>query len=187
MYQEPVATSKTKDKKIKIFKAHPTRNSRRGPMGEDPILVLAVDTVALTFPIERLRNQGRDVAVCSDMGQFQNLLGMPIEHWSMLIIEIEGFGGISAVIGKLMMLRQEHPNLPVLIASTRMPAHDFTLERLPICDASLALPCSASDLNVAVQNALMNNIAWQMRLEEIENAFDAEPWDDDLPALAKAG
>ena len=133
-----------RDNRLKVFKAHDKDASPTGPLTAGPVLVLAADPVPLTFQIEHLRKQGRDVAVCSDMGQFQNLLGLPIEHWSMLIIEIEGFGGITAVIGKLLMLREEHPDLPIILASTRMAAHDFTTERLPICDSSLALPCEAA-------------------------------------------
>jgi hypothetical protein len=109
------------------------------------------------------------------MGQFQNLLGLPIEHWSMLIIEIEGFGGITAVIAKLLMLREEHPDLPIILASTRMAAHDFTTERLPICDSSMALPCTAADLHVAVENAVSNNLIWQKRLEELDSFASIDP------------
>ncbi|MEY3959469.1 MAG: hypothetical protein ACKO56_02040 [Paracoccaceae bacterium] len=174
-----------RDNRLKVFKAHDKDASPTGPLTAGPVLVLAADPVPLTFQIEHLRKQGRDVAVCSDMGQFQNLLGLPIEHWSMLIIEIEGFGGITAVIGKLLMLREEHPDLPIILASTRMAAHDFTTERLPICDSSLALPCTAGDLYVAVENAVANNLIWQKRLEDLDGLSDA-PGSDDADNAAKA-
>ncbi len=164
-----------RDSRLKVFKAHDKDVAGESALTAGPVLVLAADSVPLTFQIEHLRKQGRDVAVCSDMGQFQNLLGMPIEHWSLLIIEIEGFGGITAVISKLMMLREEHPDLPIILASTRMSAHDFSAERLPICDASLALPCTAADLHVATLNAVNNNLIWQKRLEELDGLPDAEP------------
>lgn len=164
-----------RDSRLKVFKAHEKELSNESALTAGPVLVLAADPVPLTFQIEHLRKQGRDVAVCSDMGQFQNLLGMPIEHWSLLIIEIEGFGGVTAVISKLMMLREEHPDLPIILASTRMAAHDFTAERLPICDASLALPCTAADLHVAAMNAVTNNLIWRKRLEELDTLADVEP------------
>jgi hypothetical protein len=146
--------------------------------------VLAADPAPLTFQIEHLRKKGRDVAVCSDMGQFQNLLGLPIEHWSLLIIEVEGFGGVTAVIAKLLMLREEHPDLPIILASTRMAAHDFTAERLQICDSSLALPCTVGDLHVAVENAVANNLIWQKRQEELDGFASIEPDAETLAVLA---
>ncbi len=170
---------------MRLFKSHQRRAEARVAMTTDPVLVLTADSVSLTFQIEILRGQGCDVVVCSDLRQIQDLLGMPIEYWSMLIVEIEGFGGISAVIGPLLTLRRAHPDLPVVLASTRMPAHDFTQERLPICDASLALPCLASDLKVAIQNALENNEAWQRRVKDLEAEMNRGP-ETVIPALSEA-
>ena len=186
-------TDAGRDNRLKVFKAH-DKAAPTGPLHAGPVLVLAADPAPLTFQIEHLRKQGHDVAVCSDMGQFQNLLGLPIEHWSMLIIEIEGFGGITSVIAKLLMLREEHPDLPIILASTRMAAHDFSTERLPICDSSMALPCTAADLHVAVQNAVSNNLIWQKRLEEMDGMVSLEAedlatldaQDSQLPVFAEA-
>ncbi len=171
---------------MRLFKSHQRRSGPRGAMTADPVLVLTADTVALTFQIEILRGQGCDVVVCTDLRQIQDLLGMPIEYWSMLIVEIEGFGGISAVIRPLLTLRRAHPDLPVILASTRMPSHDFTQERLPICDVSLALPSLASDLKVAIQNALENNEAWQRRVKDLDAAMTPGP-EAVIPALANPG
>ncbi len=167
---------------MRLFKSHQRRTEPHTVMTADPVLVLTADTTALTFQIEILRGQGCDVVVCSDLRQIQDLLGMPIEYWSMVIVEIEGFGGISAVIRPLLTLRRAHPDLPVILASTRMPAHDFTQERLPICDTSLALPCLASDLKVAIQNALENNEAWQRRVKDLDAEMNRGP-ETIIPAL----
>jgi hypothetical protein len=58
-----------------------------------------------------------------------------------------------------------------------MAAHDFSTERLPICDSSMALPCTAADLHVAVQNAVSNNLIWQKRLEELDGIVGVEAED----------
>jgi hypothetical protein len=62
-----------------------------------------------------------------------------------------------------------------------MAAHDFSTERLPICDSSMALPCTAADLHVAVQNAVSNNLIWQKRLEEMDGMVSLEA--EDLATL----
>lgn len=184
MSGDPGALAESGGGNVRLFKSHQRQTGPRPSMTTDPVLVLVADPAALTFQIEILRSQGCDVVVCPDMRQIQDLLGMPIEYWSMLIIEIEGFGGISAVIGNLLTLRRNHPDLPVILASTRMPAHDFTQERLPICDVSLALPCLASDLKVAIQNALENNEAWQRRVKDLDMAIRRGP-ETEVPALAE--
>ena len=111
-----------RDNRLKVFKAHDKDASPTGPLTAGPVLVLAADPVPLTFQIEHLRKQGRDVAVCSDMGQFQNLLGLPIEHWSMLIIEIEGFGGITAVISPRSAMVHFSKNLATASARVWTPS-----------------------------------------------------------------
>jgi hypothetical protein len=77
--------------------------------------------------------------------------------------------------------RGQNSDLPIILASTRMAAHDFSTERLPICDSSMALPCTAADLHVAVQNAVSNNLIWQKRLEELDGIVGVEA--EDLATL----
>lgn len=186
MSEESGTESRSKVDNVRVFRAHQVPTAGRVPLNVDPVLVLVADNAALTFQIETLRGQGCDVVVSADRRQIRDLLGMPDGYWAMLIVEIEGFGGISAVIGSLMTLRREQPELPVIIASTRTPSHDFSQERLPICDASLALPSIASELSVALQNAVSNNQAWRKRLEDLHQVNAAED-DEVLPVFAEAG
>lgn len=196
MFDEARIAARNMGDNIRVFRARQAPKAERRPVTVDPVLVLAANPVALTFQIETLRDQGCDVVVSADLRQIRDLLGMPERYWAMLIIEIEGFGGISAVIGRLLALRREQPDLPVVLTSTRMPAHDFSLERLPICDASLALPSLASELSVALQNALNNNQVWQQRLADLRQAIVAAAESDDavddtldeaMPEYAEAG
>jgi len=146
----------------------------RSAVRAEPALVFAVDATALTFEIETLREKGRDVAVCQDLRQFNYLVGSPRQGWSLMIVEIDGFGGVFNVLDKLLSLRQERPGLPVILASRRLREHDLSSERLPICDVSIALPTDAAELHVAVLRANVNNFAWQMRrahLQEPEPGF----------------
>ena len=152
----------------------------RSAVRAEPALVFAVDATALTFEIETLREKGRDVAVCQDLRQFSHLLGSPRrgrQGWSLVMVEIDGFGGIFNVIDKLLSLRQERPALPVILASKRLREHDLSTERLPICDVSIALPASAAELHLAVQRANRNNFAWQMNCAGIEDDEAAFPFE----------
>lgn len=161
-------------RKLKVFNAYGSHFNETDPTKAKPVLLMTADSLPMTFQIETLRKQGRDVAICNDLGQLQDLLFISVKRWSMLIIEIEGFGGISVMIERLLMLRRERPELAVILVSSRMAFHDFTLERLPICDVSLALPCTASDLQVAVRVAASNNAAWQLRLHELERSAERD-------------
>lgn len=159
-----------------MLKAHRTPGPGL-PLRLDPVLVFAAATAPVTYEVETIRHLGRDVALCTDLRRFNNLVGSPSRVWSLLFIEIEGFGGISAVLDKLRILRLERPDLPVVMASTRMRAHDLSVERLSICDVSLALPADAADVNVALQKARVNNFAWQMRQMNIVEGEAVVPED----------
>jgi hypothetical protein len=39
----------------------------------------------------------------------------------------------------------------------------------------MALPCTAADLHVAVENAVSNNLIWQKRLEELDSFASIDP------------
>ena len=165
-----------------MLKAH--RTPAPGlPLRLDPVLVFAAETAPVTYEIETIRHLGRDVALCPDLRRFNNLVGSPSRAWSLLFIEIEGFGGITSVLEKLRILRLERPDLPVVMASTRMRVHDLSVERLPVCDVSLALPADAADVNVALQKARVNNFAWQMRQMNMVEGEVAVP--DQPPLLAQ--
>lgn len=170
MLIETLLNGKLENAPVTVLGARNRSSASRGVARVEPVLVFAADTSALTYEIETLRDKGRDVVACNDLRQFNYLLGSPRQSWSLMIVEIDGFGGIFGVFDKLLSLRQERPGLPVILASKRLREHDLSTERLPICDVSVALPTDAAELHLALLRANVNNFAWQMRRASLQEA-----------------
>lgn len=83
--------------------------------------------------------------------------------FGMLVVDIDGFGGPELVVERLMELRRRAPSLPVIVISTEVQFHDFTAERLAVCDITLRAPVSAAALDLALAEASVNNLLWQAR------------------------
>jgi hypothetical protein len=81
----------------------------------------------------------------------------------MLEIDIDGFGGAQLVVARLMDLRRRVPSLPVIVISAEVQFHDFTTERLAVCDVTLRAPVTAAALDLALAEAAVNNLLWQAR------------------------
>lgn len=161
----------TQSEPVAHFPAH--NKGRRGsqPSGGS-ILIFSSAVAVVNFEIEFLRQRGCNVVHCSDLRLMGQLLVETGQRWSFILFEIEGFGGPGKVLDRLMHLREEMPSMPVILKSTRSKSHDFSAERLPICDVSLGPLVSESDLDLAVSLAFSHNLMWQLR-KVAENPFAA--------------
>ncbi|MFP4327843.1 MAG: hypothetical protein ACLFQL_07520 [Paracoccaceae bacterium] len=77
-----------------------------------------------------------------------------------LVADPDLLGGTGQAVEFLLALRQAHPCCRVLLASHSLRGPDFGTHRLPICDASLALPAQESELAVALWAVERNNAKW---------------------------
>jgi len=85
-----------------------------------------------------------------------------------VMVDIDALGGIVVAYDGLRLLRNQRPNLPVIVVSEDLSANDFSLERLPLCDASLRAPVAYSALEYALtESREVNNPAWVARLKEM--------------------
>jgi hypothetical protein len=83
--------------------------------------------------------------------------------WSILIIEIDGLGGITAVIDQLMDLRKRVPEIPVIVVTSEIQSSDYSTERLAICDVTLREPVWHALLEIGLGEAIVNNMVWRVR------------------------
>lgn len=89
---------------------------------------------------------------------------------SYLLIDLEAMGGIAGIALDLMALRHKRPDLIVILLSAEFERHDYSQERLALCDVSLRYPCTFAALELALVEAEINNWAWYERLAELEHA-----------------
>lgn len=128
-----------------------------------PILLASADAGAPCPVTDWLRAAGHQVIPAEGFGL---AIGEMLAHrrfFSMLILDIDGFGGPELVVARLMDLRRRHPSLPVIVISAEVQFNDFTAERLTICDVTLRAPVSAPALELALAEAAVNNLLWQAR------------------------
>lgn len=88
-----------------------------------------------------------------------------LSDWSVVIISIDDFEGVSQVFKTLRTIRNDYPEVSVILTSKDFTASDLSKERLAICDVSLRSPCETASLTDAFISAYQNNKAWNERLE----------------------
>lgn len=145
---------------------HPRRAPLFRPFLADPRPVLfgtadpTADAAATLF----LQTAGLDVLTCPSLrATLSRAHGQPL-GWSGLILMIDGFGGPRLVADGLLSLRRKLPHLPVILVSEEVRFHDFSPERLALCDVTLRAPLSAPALELALAEAPVNNLVWQTRV-----------------------
>lgn len=137
----------------------------RPPAGTDrrPVLFAAADSGAASPVGDWLRAAGYRVVPVEGFGLAIGELMAHRAAFAMLIVDIDGFGGPALVVDRLVDLRRRHPSLPVIMISGEVRFHDFTAERLGVCDVTLRAPVSAPALELALAEAAVNNLLWQAR------------------------
>jgi|GEM_PF-2398390 len=128
-----------------------------------PVLFGAADPAADRAAIHHMQGFGLDVVTCNTFrGALTRAHGQPM-GWSTLVLSIDGFGGPRLILDGLMNLRRKLPHLPVILVSEEVRFHDFTTERMALCDVTIRAPISGPALELALAEAGANNLIWQAR------------------------
>lgn len=108
------------------------------------------------------------VAFYSDALFLNYFADFMVSQWSAVFICVDDFTSLSSIFNKLRMIRSIVPEVSLIIASQEFGKSDFSTERLPICDVSVKLPLDEQELDDIMICARRNNIAWNIRLKELE-------------------
>lgn len=81
-----------------------------------------------------------------------------------LVIDSDFFDVIDDVIDACRQVRDEAPELPIILISSDVQGDDFSSDRLWICDATLRKPFAEGRLKEAAASALENNTAFRQRM-----------------------
>lgn len=108
------------------------------------------------------------VAFYSDALFLNYFADFMVSRWSAVFICVDDFSSLSLIFNKLRMIRSIVPEVTVIIASKEFGNSDLSKERLPICDVSVKLPLGDQSLDEIILCARRNNIAWNIRLKELE-------------------
>lgn len=80
---------------------------------------------------------------------------------SLLIVDIDSFGGPTKVVCPLMAFRRANPAVAVILISEEFSGNDLGTHRLAICDASVMRSASSSYAGLALRAARQNNDQWR--------------------------
>ncbi|MCI5101162.1 hypothetical protein [Phaeobacter italicus] len=78
-----------------------------------------------------------------------------------LFVDIDGLGGVSAVIDDLWDLRLRYPSITVILISAEFETDDFDMNRRNLGDVSLRDPVLYASLELALLEAPNNNSHWR--------------------------
>ncbi|MBI1218194.1 MAG: hypothetical protein GC186_06560 [Rhodobacteraceae bacterium] len=113
--------------------------------------------------VAQLRSKNLQVAVTSDLTVIDRAAREFSFSRLICIIQADDFGDLDDLIEHLITLRQCNPAVEVILVSRKVNRHDFSAERLAICDVTLQYPYTSSDLDEALISAHHNNLAWRKR------------------------
>ncbi|MDE4063674.1 hypothetical protein [Phaeobacter gallaeciensis] len=94
-----------------------------------------------------------------------------------LFVDVDGLGGIDAIIDDLLDLRRYLPKLPVVLISSQFSRDEFDLTRVSICDCSLKAPLTCESVDYAITQSRVNNMVWVKK--NIEPLKQVEPKSDE--------
>lgn len=128
------------------------------------------NTVAIVDPRRRqldihhwLANNCLQTQTTESLSQVQQIIQAGVQKIGLVLIDLEGCGGISRIIGDLMSFRLKFVDIPIVLISDESEVDDFSTERLAISDVTLRVPVSVSRLDLALAEAQINNQVWQSR------------------------
>ncbi len=98
-----------------------------------------------------------------------------------LFVDVDGLGGIEAIIDDLLDLRRYLPKLPVVLISSEFSRDEFDLTRVSICDCSLKAPLTCESVDYAITQSRVNNMVWVKKnfepLKHVEPKHDEGMFD----------
>ncbi len=145
-------------------------NSQSGPGTLTYADALYGSTTLLVDPRERqtrlkhwLAENAVDLNSVASLRQANLAISTSNQPIGLVIVDLEGCGGIASAASELIAFRLRHPTTSVILISDESTVDDFSTERLAITDVTLRGPVSLSRLDLALAEAQINNQVWQDR------------------------
>lgn len=132
-------------------------------LDEGPAMLIAGNEGNIGPCADWLAGAGMPARRCRSLGEAAIAIGHTEARISLLVIDIDSLGGISAAINGMLTIRDTHPAIPLILLSADIPASDHSTERLRLCDVTLRAPVSYAALELAIVEAARNNIVWCSR------------------------
>lgn len=128
-----------------------------------PLLIICANPLCGRRLVRHFASRGGGAHLATDVEEAFGALKKRPGDWSLVILDLDSFGGILELSDDLMDFRVEAPEMPVLLLSSGFFQDDLTKERLPMCDASIRSPALSLSIFKGVKAAIENNKSWRYR------------------------
>lgn len=138
-------------------------STSKGSLYGRTLLVLGAKPECLQFFRGWLADLGmsvRRVETCEDM---LNWLERNPKSKALALINADSLEDADALCDIGFALRESAPDLPLIVASSKVAASDFSTLRMQLCDVTLKAPASESSFQQACLIALSNNAFYRGR------------------------
>ncbi|WP_146214886.1 hypothetical protein [Loktanella sp. PT4BL] len=143
---------------------------------DQPPLICTQNSEPLGDVIGWFRAAGLPVNVCGGLSDLQYHLKSKDLSPSLIIIDLDGMADIAITFRRMLNLRQEHPEIPIMLICSDNNFNDFTTERFAVADIFLEHCQLSFDIEDYVAIAMLNNKRWGNRNGIIANKLaDLEP------------
>lgn len=79
---------------------------------------------------------------------------------ALVFVDVDGYGGPTQVVDHLLLFRKDMPHVTTVLLSSDFSSNDFSVDRLAICDCSISCAQSLPNLEIALEQAFLNNAIW---------------------------
>jgi hypothetical protein len=131
------------------------------PRASQSYLIVTKRPLRLADVLDWVQAQGAVGRIASDLEDALNQIRA--NRWTCAVFEVDSLGDLKDVVDAIVELRDQRPNLPVILVSRHVQRDDFDHFRLPLCDVTLRFPVDAANFSFAVDEALVNNRVWIAR------------------------
>lgn len=130
---------------------------------DQPPLICTQNSESLGDVIGWFRAAGLPVNICGGLSDLQYHL--EYEDWtpSLIMIDLDSMADIAVTFCRMLNLRQEHPEIPIMLICRDNNFNDFTTDRFAIADIFLEHCQLSFDIEDYVAIAMLNNKRWRNR------------------------
>ena len=155
--------SKSKRKiSLKQLQPYPKMFSSKLELDQPP-LVCTQNSESLGDFIGWFRALGLPVNICSDVSDLHHHLNYADCPLSLIVIDVDGVADIEVTFCRILNLRQEYPEIPIILISKYISFSDSANDYFAMADVFLDHSQLSFDIEDYVAIAMSNNKRWSNR------------------------
>ncbi|MFY0312632.1 hypothetical protein ACFMBG_22390 [Leisingera sp. D0M16] len=154
--QQPSLTKKPKEPDNRSIDGYPTVVEPY-ILGGGPFLLASSKHQPVLELARWLEKLGGEVVLTNTVDRALQAIADSPGRWGLLAVFMDGFDEVDCIAERLLLMRSVKRDLPTILVSQDFTRHDFSTERMSLCDVSLSAPVSQTAFKQAVAQSISNN------------------------------